>query len=102
MSLACYDEVRALIFLAYLSNSWELMRATVSNSVGKGKLQLNDARDQILAEEVRRIDSGESISSSSTLNLENKSSKKNSNWGRSRSKSRNDRDKSRSGRKLKC
>ncbi|PON33693.1 hypothetical protein PanWU01x14_350650, partial [Parasponia andersonii] len=84
------DEVRALILLASLPTSWEPMRAAVSNSVGKGKLQFNDVRDRILAEEVRRIDSGEGASSSSALNLENRgrSSEKNSNWGRGRSMSR--------------
>ena len=47
------DEVRALILLASLPNSWEPMRAAVSNSVGSAKLKFNDVRDRILAEEVR-------------------------------------------------
>ena len=66
-----YDEVRALILLASLPNSWEPMRAAVSNSVGSAKLKFNDVRDRILAEEVRRIDSGE-VSTSSALNVENR------------------------------
>ena len=36
------DEVRALIFLASLPSSWEAMRMTVSNSVGKSKLKYDD------------------------------------------------------------
>ncbi|KAG2257633.1 hypothetical protein Bca52824_076927 [Brassica carinata] len=40
------------------------MRAAVSNSVGTQKLKFNYVRDRILAEEVRRIDSGEASTSS--------------------------------------
>ncbi|KAG2278258.1 hypothetical protein Bca52824_060813 [Brassica carinata] len=40
------------------------MRAAVSNFVGTQKLKFNDVRDRILAEEVRRIDSGEASTSS--------------------------------------
>ncbi|RVW62693.1 hypothetical protein CK203_062669 [Vitis vinifera] len=48
------------------------MRAIVSNFLGNAKLKFNDIRDQILVEEVRRIDSSEALIASSTLNLENK------------------------------
>ncbi|KAG2253274.1 hypothetical protein Bca52824_083410 [Brassica carinata] len=47
------------------------MRAAVSNSVGTQKLKFNDVRDRILAEEVRKIDSGEA-STSSAFNVENR------------------------------
>ena len=36
------DEIRALIILASLPNSWDVMRMTVSNSTGKEKLKYND------------------------------------------------------------
>ena len=36
------DEIRALIVLASLPNSWEAMRMPVSNSTGKEKLKYND------------------------------------------------------------
>ena len=36
------DEIRALIVLASLPNSWEAMRMVVSNSIGKEKLKYND------------------------------------------------------------
>ena len=39
------DEIRALIVLASLPNSWEAIRMTVSNSTGKEKLKYNDIRD---------------------------------------------------------
>ncbi|RVW21719.1 Retrovirus-related Pol polyprotein from transposon TNT 1-94 [Vitis vinifera] len=44
------DEIRALIILAYLPNSWEAMRMAVSNSTGKEKFKYNNIRDLILAE----------------------------------------------------
>ncbi|RVX01092.1 Retrovirus-related Pol polyprotein from transposon TNT 1-94 [Vitis vinifera] len=64
------DEIRALIVLASLPNSWEAMRMVVSNSTGKEKLKYNDIRDLILTEEIRRRDVGETSESGSTLNLE--------------------------------
>ena len=36
------DEIRALIVLASLPNSWEAVRMAVSNSAGKSKLKYND------------------------------------------------------------
>ena len=36
------DEIRALIILASLPNSWEAMRMAVSNSTGNEKLKYND------------------------------------------------------------
>ncbi|RVW18807.1 Retrovirus-related Pol polyprotein from transposon TNT 1-94 [Vitis vinifera] len=66
------DEIRALIVLASLPNSWEAMRMAVSNSTGKEKLKYNDIRDLILAEEIRRRDAGETSGSGSALNLETK------------------------------
>ncbi|RVW17179.1 Retrovirus-related Pol polyprotein from transposon TNT 1-94 [Vitis vinifera] len=63
------DEIRALIVLASLPNSWEAMRMAVSNSTGKEKLKYNDI-DLILAEEIRRRDAGETSGSGSALNLE--------------------------------
>ena len=47
------DEIRALIVLVSLPNSWEAMRMAVSNSTGKEKLKYNDIRDLFLAEEMQ-------------------------------------------------
>ena len=52
------DEIRAVIVLAYLPNSWEAMRMVMSNSAKKNKLKYDDIRDLILSEEVRRRDAG--------------------------------------------
>ena len=47
------DEIRALIVLVSLPNSWEAMRMAIGNSIGKEKLKYNDIRNLILAEEIR-------------------------------------------------
>ena len=99
------DEIRALIILASLPNSWEAMRMAVSNSIGKEKLKYNDIRDLILAKEIRRRDAGESSGSGSALNLETRGrgNDRNSNRGRSKSKNSNqNRSKSRSSQQIQC
>ena len=45
------DEIRTVIVLASLPNSWEAMGMVVSNSAGKSKLKYDDIRDLILSEE---------------------------------------------------
>ena len=72
MKIDFVDEIRTLILLESLPNSWEVTRMTVSNSIGKAKLNFDDTRDLILAEEVRRIDSGEVFGSGFALNVENR------------------------------
>ena len=97
------DEIRALIVLASLPNSWEAMRMAVSNSTGKEKLKYNNIRDLILVEEIRRIDAGETSRSGSALNLETRGrgNDRNSNRGRLKSKNSNrNRSKSRSGQQV--
>ena len=42
MGIEFDDEVRALILLASLPNSWKAMRMAVSNSTGKSKLKYGD------------------------------------------------------------
>ena len=65
----------------------------VSNSVGKIKLKYDDIRDLVLAEEVRRKDSGELLGLGSALNVDyrekgNNRDYKSSNKGRLKSKNR--------------
>ena len=83
------DEIRALIVLASLPISWEAMRITVCNSIGKEKLKYNDIRDLILAKEIRRRDAGESSGFGYALNLKTKGRGNDRNSNRGRSKSRN-------------
>ena len=99
------DEIRALIILVSLPNSWEAMRMAVSNSTGKEKLKYNDIRDLILAKEICRRDASETSRSGSALNLETigRSNNRNSNRGKSKSRNSNrNRSKSRSGQHVQC
>ena len=99
------DEIRALIVLTSLPNSWKAIRMAVSNSIGKEKFKYNDIRDLILVEEIRKRDAGETSGSGSTLNLETngRGNDRNSNRGRSKSKNSNrNRSKSRSGQQVQC
>ncbi|KAK2366240.1 putative mitochondrial protein [Trifolium repens] len=87
------EEVRALILLSSLPESWNATVIAVSSSSGSSNLKFNDVRDLVLSEEIRRRDSGES-STSSVLHTESRgrSSARGSGRGKSkerRSKSRN-------------
>ncbi|KAE8698301.1 hypothetical protein F3Y22_tig00110599pilonHSYRG00009 [Hibiscus syriacus] len=90
------DEVRALILLSSLPDSWNATVTVVSSSSGNSKLKFDDVRDLVLSEEIRRRESGEA-STSSALHTESRgrTSERNSNHGRSKSR----RGKSRTGKK---
>ena len=99
------DEIRTLIFLASLPNSWEAMRMAVSNFTGKEKLKYNDIRDLIMTEEIHRRDANKTLGSGFALNLEKRGrgNDRNSNQGRSKSKNSNrNRSKSRLGQQVQC
>ena len=53
------DEICTLILLASLPNSWEPMKAAITNSIENATLKFIDVRNAILMEEVRRKDFGE-------------------------------------------
>ena len=76
------DEIRALIVLASLPNSWKAIKMAVSNFAVKSKLKY-DIRDFILSEEVRRRDAGINNAQDQALVMENR--------GRNRSKGPHDR-----------
>ena len=99
------DEIRALIILASLPNSWEAMRMAVNNSIGKEKFKYHDIRDLILAEEIHKRNAGETSGSGSVLNLEirGRGNDRNSNQDRSKSRNSNrNRSKSRSSQRVQC
>ncbi|KAJ0078355.1 hypothetical protein Patl1_36722 [Pistacia atlantica] len=73
------EEVHALIFLASLPNSWELMRAAISNLIGNVKLKLTDVRDKIIVEEVRKKDSSEITSNALNVKTRGRGYDRNSN-----------------------
>ena len=70
MGIKFDDEICTIILLASLSNSWEPMRAAITNSIGNATLKFIDVRNAILAEEVRRKDSGEASTSNLALNID--------------------------------
>ena len=86
------DEVRALILLSSLPESWNATVTAVSSSSGSNKLKFDDVRDLVLSEEIRRRESGES-STSSVLHTESRG--RNSTRGNGRGKSKDRRSKSR-------
>jgi hypothetical protein len=91
------DEVRALLFLCSLPESWNGLVMAISNSVsGSSTLKFDDVVGAILSEEMRRKSSGET--SGNALSAESRGRKmergKSSGY---RSKSRKGRSKSRSG-----
>ena len=105
MGIRFDDKICALILLASLPNSWEPMRAAITNSIRNAKLKFIDVRNTILAEEVQRKDSSEASTSNSALNVDNRgrSSERNSNKGNgNQGKSKNRRDKSKNCRNLEC
>ena len=64
------EEVCALVLLSSLPDSWESTVIAVSSSSGDKKLKLNDVRDLILSEDIRRRESGRF--SGSVMNTEEK------------------------------
>ena len=68
------EEVRALLILCSLSESWNSLVMVVSNSVsGTNTLKFDEVVGVILSEEMRRKSTGETSTSSGTvLNVENK------------------------------
>ncbi|KAE8654393.1 hypothetical protein F3Y22_tig00117048pilonHSYRG00173 [Hibiscus syriacus] len=90
------DEVRALILLSSLPDSWNATVIAVSSSSGNSKLKFDNVRDLVLSEEIRRRESGEA-STSSALHTDSRgrTSERNSNRGRSKSRT----GKSRTGKK---
>ena len=81
------DEIRALILLSSLPDSWNATVTAVSSSSANSKLKFDDVRDLVLSEEIRRRESGET-SNSSALHTESKgrTSERYSNRGRSKSR----------------
>jgi len=76
-----------LIVVSSLLDSWEGLRAVVTNSVGKTKLNCDDIRNLILSEEIRKKDT-KSVTDSNALTVQSKGRgrtfNKRSNHGRSK------------------
>ncbi|KOM52532.1 hypothetical protein LR48_Vigan09g119100 [Vigna angularis] len=81
------EEVRALILLSSLPESWNATVTAVSSSSGSNKLKFDDVRDLVLSEEIRRRESGEP-STSSVLHTESRGRSSTRGTGRGKSKER--------------
>ena len=92
------DEVRALIILSSLPESWNAIVTAVSGSTGSQKLRYDDVCDLVLNEEIRRKESGES-SSSSILQTESRGRSSTKGNGRGKSKDRRSKSKNRQSKK---
>ena len=57
------DEVRALILLSSLSESWGATMTAISSSCGSNKLKFTEVWNLILSEDIRRKESKENFSS---------------------------------------
>ncbi|KAK2977830.1 hypothetical protein RJ640_001753 [Escallonia rubra] len=66
------DEIRALLFLCSLPDSWNKLVTTVSNSTISGTLTLNDVLSFVMNDETRRKTIGDGISSSTALSVKSK------------------------------
>ncbi|KAK2974385.1 hypothetical protein RJ640_021241 [Escallonia rubra] len=66
------DEIRALLFLCSLPDSWNNLVTTVSNSTISGTLTLNDVVSSVMNDEMRRKTIGDGISSSTALSVESR------------------------------
>lgn len=88
------DEVRALILLSSLPDSWNATVTAVSSSSGNTKLKFIDVQDLVLSEEIRRKESGEG-STSSALHTESRGRTSERSSSRNRSKSRRGKSRSR-------
>lgn len=64
MELKFDDEVKALILLSSLPDSWSATMITVNSLSGQKKLKLKEIRDLILSKDIRRRESGEFLGAS--------------------------------------
>ena len=68
MGISFEDEVRALLLLGSLSDTWETLKVTLCNSAPNGVVTWNLVKTKVLKEEVRRItEKGSSSSHSEVL-----------------------------------
>ena len=82
------DEVKALILLSSLPESWSATVTAVSSPSRSAKLKLDDVRDLILSEDIRRKELGESSGSALSTQSRGRSQQKGKNQIRGRSKSK--------------
>ena len=60
MKMNINDEMRALLILSSLPNSWDTLVVTISNSTPNNILNMESVKDSLLNEETRRKEKGKS------------------------------------------
>jgi hypothetical protein len=95
MGISFEDEVRALLLLGSLPDTWETLKVTLCNSAPNGIVTWNLVKTKVINEETRRLAERDSSSKSEVLVIEsrgrskNRGSKESTAESRSKSRGRN-------------
>ncbi|KAL2231966.1 UNVERIFIED_CONTAM: Retrovirus-related Pol polyprotein from transposon TNT 1-94 [Sesamum indicum] len=89
MDIVFDDEVKALILLSSLPDSWDVVVTSVSTSSGKEKMKFDNIRDMMLNEETRRKQTGGSSGSALHTKSRGRPDTRGKYRGRSRSRGKN-------------
>ena len=83
------DEIKALILMSSLPESWDTFVAAISSSHGSEKLKFDEIRDVVLSESIRKREVGDSSGCALSVDRRGRSKTKGQNQhGRSKSKNR--------------
>ena len=82
------DEIKALILMSSLPESWDTVVAAINSSRGSDKLKFGEIRDVVLSESIRKRETGDSSGSALSVDQRGRSKSKGPNKGRSKSKNR--------------
>ena len=61
MGITFEDEVRVLLLLGFLPDTWETLKVTLCNSTPNGVFTWNYVKTRVMNEETRRIADGSSL-----------------------------------------
>ena len=82
------DEIKALILMSSLPESWDTIVAAISSFRGSDKLKFDKIQDVVLSESIRKREIGNSSGSALSVDQWGRSKLKSPNKGRSKSKNR--------------
>ena len=82
------DEIKALILMSILPESWDTVVAAISSSRGSDKLKFDEIRDIVLSESIRKREIGDSSDNSLIVDRRGRSKSKGPNNERSKSRNR--------------
>ena len=83
-----YDEIKALILMSSLPESWDTVVAAISSSREFDKLKFDEIRDVVLSESIRKREIGTSSGSALSVHQRGRNKSKAPNKERSKSKNR--------------